>query len=124
MMRISVAAESKDGLDSLVSSHFGRCPCFVIVDVEGQHVTAVESIDNPYHRGHSSGQVPAFVEGHGAHVMLAGGMGRRAIAHFVQYGIEAVSGASGTVGQALAGYLDGELRGVEPCAESQRHHPG
>jgi predicted Fe-Mo cluster-binding NifX family protein len=121
-MRIAIAAESKDGLDGRVSPHFGRCPCFVLIDVEGQHVAAVESIDNPYHRHHASGQVPALIHSQNVDVMLAGGMGRRAIAHFGQYGIEAVSGASGTVGQALSGYLDGELQGVEPCADSQRHH--
>ena len=33
-MRIAVSADNKQGLDSVVSPHFGRCPHFVLVDVE------------------------------------------------------------------------------------------
>ncbi len=57
-------------------------------------------------------------------VMVTGGMGRRAIGFFEQYGIEAVTGASGTVRYALERYLGGELRGVQPCRESIEHAHG
>jgi hypothetical protein len=56
--------------------------------------------------------------------MLTGGMGRRAIAFFQQYGVQAVTGASGTVRHALERYLGGELRGAEPCRESIEHAHG
>jgi len=42
---------------------------------------------------------------------------------FGQFGIEAVTGASGTVRHALEQYLGGELRGAEPCAVSAAHAP-
>jgi predicted Fe-Mo cluster-binding NifX family protein len=48
-------------------------------------------------------------------------MGRRAIALFEEYGIEAVSGAQGTVRHALESYLGGQLQGVEPCKEDYEH---
>jgi predicted Fe-Mo cluster-binding NifX family protein len=54
--------------------------------------------------------------------MLTGGMGHRAVSFFEQYGIQPVTGASGTVRQALGSYLGGELYGVEPCSESHEHH--
>jgi predicted Fe-Mo cluster-binding NifX family protein len=54
--------------------------------------------------------------------MLAGGMGRRAVDFFEQYGIQPATGASGTVRQSIESYLGGELQGVEPCAESHEHH--
>jgi predicted Fe-Mo cluster-binding NifX family protein len=53
--------------------------------------------------------------------MLTGGMGGRAIASFEQLGIEAVTGASGTVRRTLELYLGGQLRGVQPCRESIEH---
>jgi predicted Fe-Mo cluster-binding NifX family protein len=121
-MRIAISAENQIGLDSPVSPHFGRCPCYILVDVEGQEVTAVTPVDNPYYGKHAPGQVPGFIHSQGADVMLAGGMGRRAVSFFQQYGIEAVTGASGSVRQALQRYLGGKLRGAEPCAESQHHH--
>ena len=121
-MRIAISAENQNGLDSPVSSHFGRCPCYILVDVEGLDVTAVTTVDNPYYGKHAPGQVPGFIHSQGADVMLAGGMGRRAVSFFQQYGIEAVTGASGTVRQAMQSYLGGDLQGAEPCAESQHHH--
>jgi len=123
-MRIAISAEDKNGLDSVVSPHFGRCPYYILVDVEGQEVKAVQAVDNPYYGQHSPGMVPGFIHSQGVDVMLAGGMGRRAIGFFEQYGIEAVTGASGTVRHALEGYLGGQLRGVQPCRESVEHAHG
>jgi len=120
-MRIAVSADNKNGLDSVVSPHFGRCPHFVLVDLEGQQVTGVREVDNPYYGDHQPGQVPALISSLGANVMLTGGMGGRAIMFFQQYGIEGVTGAYGTVRQSLEGYLGGQLRGAAPCKESQEH---
>jgi len=92
--------------------------------MEGQEVKAVQAVDNPYYSQHAPGQVPGFIDGQGVNVMLTGGMGRRAIIFFEQYGIEAVTGASGMVRHALEGYLGGELRGVQPCRESIEHAHG
>ena len=120
-MRIAISADDNNGLESVVSPHFGRCPHYVLVDVEGQEVKAVQSVGNPYYSQHAPGQVPGFINGQGVDVMVTGGMGRRAIVFFEQYGIEAVTGASGTVRHALEGYLGGQLRGVQPCRESREH---
>jgi predicted Fe-Mo cluster-binding NifX family protein len=120
-MRIAISADDRNGLDSVVSPHFGRCPHYILVDVDGQEVQAVNAIDNPYYSQHSPGVVPGFIHSQGVNVMLTGGMGRRAIAFFEQFGIEAVTGASGTVRRALELYLGGQLRGVQPCRESIEH---
>ena len=123
-MRIAISADDNNGLESVVSPHFGRCPHYILVDVESQDVKAVQSVDNPYYGQHAPGQVPGFIHSQGVNVMLTGGMGRRAIGFFEQYGIEAVTGASGTVRYALERYLGGQLRGVQPCRESIEHAHG
>jgi len=123
-MRIAVSADNKNGLDSVVSPHFGRCPHFVLVDLEGQQVTEVQEVDNPYYGNHQPGQVPALIASLGANVMLTGGMGGRAIIFFQQYGIEGVTGAYGTVRQSIQAYLGGQLSGAAPCKESQEHGHG
>ncbi len=120
-MRIAVSADTNNEIDSLVGAHFGRCPYFVLVDVDGTTVSTVKTVDNPFYGNHAPGQVPGFIRSQGGEVMLAGGMGRRAVALFAQMGIEAVTGASGTVRQAVERYLGGELSGVEPCAEGKFH---
>ena len=123
-MRIAVSADNSNGLDSVVSPHFGRCPHFVLVDLEGHDVSQVRAVDNPYYGNHQPGQVPAFIHSLEANVMLSGGMGGRAIAFFQQFGIEGVTGAYGTVRQSVERYLGGELRGAAPCKESQEHGHG
>ncbi|MBL7063129.1 MAG: NifB/NifX family molybdenum-iron cluster-binding protein [Anaerolineae bacterium] len=120
-MRIAVSADDNNGLDSVVSPHFGRCPYYVLVDLEGQEVKQVTAVANPYYDHHQQGQVPGFIRSQGADVMLTGGMGRRALGLFEQYGVEAVTGASGTVRYALERYLGGELRGAAPCRKSTGH---
>ena len=120
-MRIAVSTDDNNGLDSVVSPHFGRCPYYVLVDIEGQEVRRVNAVANPYYGHHQPGQVPGFIQNQGADVMLAGGMGRRAIALFQQCGIQAVTGATGSVRHALEQYLGGALQGAEPCRESIEH---
>ncbi len=123
-MRIAVSTDNKNGLDSVISPHFGRCPYFVLVDLEGREVKEVREVDNPYYAAHQPGQVPAFIHSLGADVMLTGGMGGRAIMFFQQFGIEGVTGAYGTVRQSVERYLGGELKGAEPCHESEEHGHG
>ena len=115
-MRIAVSAENSYGLSSRVSPHFGRCPFFVLVDLQPDGTIGhVSTINNPFYGNHAPGQVPAFIHSQGANVMLSGGMGASAVSLFDQYGIEAVTGASGTVEQSLEDYLAGRLRGTTAC---------
>jgi len=120
-MRIAISADDSNGLDSVVSPHFGRCPFYILVDLEGREPSSVTAVENPFHGQHQPGQVPGFIESQGADVMLAGGMGRRAITFFEQYGIQTVTGASGTVRHALEQFLGGTLQGAAPCRESVEH---
>ena len=123
-MRVAVSAEENKGLDSQVSHHFGRCPYFVMASVEDGKITQVEDVENPYYQGHQPGEVPAFIRDQAADVMISGGMGRRAIAHFEECGVAAATGASGTVRTSIELYLSGELREATPCRESIEHARG
>ena len=123
-MRIAISLETNDGLDSMVAQHFGRCPYFALVDVDGNEIQTTEVIDNPYLSGHQVGEVPQFIHEQKANVMISGGMGGRAIQFFEQFGIQVATGASGTVQATLETYLGGELRKAAPCAESVAHGHG
>jgi predicted Fe-Mo cluster-binding NifX family protein len=123
-MRIAVSADNRNGLDSVISPHFGRCPHFVLVDLDDHGVRAVREVDNPYFGHHQPGQVPAFIHSLRADVILTGGMGGRAIMFFQQLGIEGVTGAYGTVRQSVERFLGGELQGAAPCKESEEHGHG
>ncbi|MBN1433691.1 NifB/NifX family molybdenum-iron cluster-binding protein [Candidatus Fermentibacterales bacterium] len=120
-MLVAVPSESDEGLESPVAEHFGRCPFFTMVEIENGEIGAVSSLSNPFYASHSPGEVPMLLERSGARVILAGGMGRRAMALFSEFGIESSTGASGTVGQTVRAFLQGNLRGGSPCPGGSGH---
>ncbi len=115
--RIAVAAEDDRGLESNVSAHFGRCPYYTMVEVEGDKISLSYKVENPFYGAHGNqGQVPAFIRDQGASVIISGGMGQRAVGFFNEFGIEAVTGAAGKIKDVIEAYLSGNLKGYEPCA--------
>ncbi|MGQ9695789.1 MAG: NifB/NifX family molybdenum-iron cluster-binding protein [Thermodesulfobacteriota bacterium] len=114
-MRIAFASEDRLGLEGEVSMHFGRCPYYTFLEVEKGQVKDMQIIDNPYYGNHVPGKVPEFIHSQKAEVMIAGGMGPRAIQFFDDYGIEAVTGAFGKIKDVLEAYLQGNLRGAGAC---------
>jgi predicted Fe-Mo cluster-binding NifX family protein len=115
-MRILISAEDDRGLDAQTSTHFGRCPYYTIVDLEGNDISSSGTVENPYYNHHKPGQVPNFIKDQNANVIISGGMGQRAIQLFNDFEIEPITGASGNVRDALAEYLDGRLSGTSPCS--------
>ncbi len=124
MTKIAIAVLDANGLEAQISPHFGRCPYFALAEVEGAEVRAVETVVNPFYPNHEPGQIPEFIHSLGAQVMLAGGMGGRAVAFFRQYGVEPATGAAGAARESLARYLAGGLSGAAPCDESVEHGHG
>lgn len=121
-MKIAISVETNNALDSVVAHHFGRCPYFALIEIENNQIQDVEVIVNPFYNNHQPGQVPGFIHEQGANVMLSGGMGRRAIEFFEQYGIQTATGVAGTARYALERFLGGELDGAAPCKESEEHY--
>ena len=115
-MRIGFAVDEDKGMESSISGHFGRCPYYIIVDVEGREVKEVKALSNPFYPDHAPpGRLPALLNEQGVEVMVTGGMGPRAVEAFRELGIEVFTGACCTVRETLEAYLNGELRGGEPC---------
>jgi predicted Fe-Mo cluster-binding NifX family protein len=123
-MRVAISTDDDRGLEGVVSHHFGRCKTFTLVDLEERQVVNVQSVENPFSGQHQPGEVPGFINGQGANVMITGGMGGRAIQFFEQYQIQPVTGAFGTVEQALEQFVGGVLKDAAPCAESVEHQHG
>ena len=120
---IAVATEDDRGLDATLSQHFGRCPYYVVVSTDGDEVTEVKTVQSPFFGSHGQpGEVPNFIKGLGADVIIAGGMGPKAIGFFNELGIETITGASGRVSDVLMGYFKGQLKGASSCADHDPHH--
>jgi predicted Fe-Mo cluster-binding NifX family protein len=120
MKRIALASENQGGLEGAISAHFGRCPFYTLVDVEGNQILSSEVVRNPHFPNHQPGVIPQFIQSQKANVMIAGGMGPKAIDFFHQFGIDVVTGAQGRVRDVVEAYLRGEISGIIPC-EHQDH---
>jgi predicted Fe-Mo cluster-binding NifX family protein len=104
-MRVAIATDGRN-----VGAHFGRCPSYTVVDIDGTSADNRQTLDNP---GHAPGAIPKFLKEHGVEAIIAGGMGRRAQDLFDQMGIEHVVGVTGSVDDAIERCVDGTLEGGE-----------
>ena len=125
-MKIAVATDDNMGLDAIVSHHFGRCPYYIVVDVDDDEIKDVEAVKNPFYESHGqSGEVPNFIHSLGVEVIISGGMGPKAIGFFQQLGVKAFTGASGIVGDVIKNYISGQIGGAVPCSDhTSSHHIG
>jgi len=116
----------------MVSEHFGRCPQYLILDVEDGNILEKKVVPNP---GHSTGAIPTYMNELGVNVMIAGGMGRRAIQFFNQFGIKTILGVTGPIDDIIQKIKEGTLQGGEslcspgrgegygiPKADGHHHH--
>ncbi len=100
-MRIAFATDDANGLDSVISYHFGRCPYYVFVDVENGKVKDVKSEGNQLLNGHDVGELPSLMKQRNVDVMVCGNMGPKAQSYFSDFGIKTILGAYGKVKDAL-----------------------
>ena len=111
-MRIAIPSINDAGLDSEVNGHFGHSPYYTFVDIEERKIKNVEVIPVPYEE-HGPGDLPNFVKEHGGEVVIAYGMGHRAVDFFQQLGVEVVTGAMGKIRDVINGFIHNILE-VDP----------
>lgn len=109
-------------MDGSFSTHFGGASSFALYEVDETTgtVSAKGAVAPPEH---GRGVFPAWLRGMGADVILAGGMGPRAVGIFAQHGIEVVLGVEPDEPETLVqSWLDGTLRATgEPCNDHGFH---
>ena len=99
--------------DGRLSMHFGHCERFALIDVDpiGKKILKREDIEAPPHQ---PGLLPGWLAERGAKMIIAGGMGQRALALFSEQGIQVVVGAQGdTPDRLVAAFIAGELKAGE-----------
>lgn len=95
--------------NGLLCAHFGHCQIFTIIDVNPE-TKAVEKIEPATPPPHDIGVLPAWLHEIGCTLIIAGGMGGRAIALFQQNGIKVITGAPPQKPEDLvSAYLKNEL---------------
>jgi len=103
-----------------VSAHFGHAPQFRIFSVEDNNIIAEDNLENP---GHQPGLLPRLLNEAGADLVIASGMGQKAIAIFEKNNIEVVCGAAGEAKAAVNDYLNGALNASNnACSHGDHDH--
>jgi predicted Fe-Mo cluster-binding NifX family protein len=120
MLRIAVPTDN-----GRFSTHFGGAGHFTIFDVDEAAraiVTQASCTPPPHERG----AFPRWLNEQGVRVVLAGGMGPRAVQIFQHFGIETVLGIDGGEPEQLVrAYLDGTLAATgEGCSGGALHNCG
>jgi len=112
-MKIAVSSTGKE-LDSDVSNVFGRCPYFIIVEVEDKKITKTEAIENmsAKQRGGAGISAAQTVAEKGVKAVITGNIGPRASDVLRQFNIEVYNG-SGAVKEALQKFIDGKLERIQ-----------
>ncbi|MBA1336249.1 MAG: putative Fe-Mo cluster-binding protein, NifX family [Firmicutes bacterium] len=100
-MILAIAKEGK-----YVSSHFGHCEGFEMVEVDGGRVLNRTAVANP---GHRPGFLPEFLADKGVKAVISGGMGASAQALFNSKGIDVFTGVQGDLDSVIESYVKGEL---------------
>lgn len=97
-----------------LTAHFGHCKEFAIVNVEGNEIKEKEILEPP---PHEPGVLPKWLHDLGVNVVIAGGMGQRAVSLFGENNINVITGApTQTPEELVRSYLDNTLvTGANVC---------
>ena len=106
-MKICVSATS-NSLSSPIDPRFGRCPYFVIVDSENMQFEAIPNMASGV-TGGAGIQAAQNIADKGVKVLITGNVGPNAFQALSAVGIKIVTGAFGTVKEAVEKYRNGEL---------------
>lgn len=96
--------------DGKLAIHFGHCERFALIDADlaGRRITGRQDIAAP---PHEPGLLPPWLAEQGANLIIAGGMGQRAISLFAGHGIQVITGAPAeSPEQLVEAYLAGTLQ--------------
>ena len=90
-----------------LTAHFGHSREFALIEVEGKEIKGKQVVQPP---PHEPGVLPKWLHELGTNVIIAGGMGQRAVGLFSQNGITVVTGAPPLEPETLVkSYLENTL---------------
>jgi predicted Fe-Mo cluster-binding NifX family protein len=107
---VKVAITSQgDNLDGQVDLRFGRCPYFIIIDLETEKI---EAVANPAMdaMGGAGPQAAQTLSDKGVEAVITGNVGPNAFQTLKAGNMKIYGGASGTVKETLTKYKNGELK--------------
>lgn len=97
-------------VDGVLCAHFGHCQQFAVLDVDPDTKT-INSTALLTPPPHEPGVLPAWLGQMGCDLIIAGGMGGRALELFKSNGVDVIIGApTGKPDEIVLAHLNGTLR--------------
>lgn len=94
-------------VEGMLSAHFGHCESFALFEVESKEIRSRVDLTPP---PHEPGVLPKWLGEQGAELIIAGGMGQRAVQLFTNNGVAVIVGApSAEPEKIIRDYLDENL---------------
>lgn len=107
-MRLAIALEGEE-----VSGHFGHCEKYALFQVMEGRADREKDVLSP---GHEPGKLPVFLADLQVDMVIAGGMGPKAVELFQQRGIDVLLGVKGNASQVAETFAAGRLQpGISSC---------
>jgi predicted Fe-Mo cluster-binding NifX family protein len=103
IMKIAIPVLENKGADSPISEHFGHAPYFAFIEND-----EISVIVNPL-SDHGPGDIPQYMAQQKVDLLVARGIGGRAVDFFNRLGISVIRGASGTVKEILTAIKNQQL---------------
>ena len=108
-MKVAVSSEGKT-LESKIDQRFARAPFFIFADSETGEFEAHDN-SGPMTAAHGAGpQASSLLADKGVEVLITGHCGPNAFRALAAAGIKVVTGASGTVAEAIEKFRSGDLK--------------
>ena len=126
--RIVVPIESDSGLDSKIAEHFGRAPCFAVVDLDEKgSVTNVKTVQNAGEHCGGQGLAHDNILALKPNAIVVYGMGPRGLTTFQDAGVAVLTPRvrkidGNTVREVIAAHNGDMLQELtEGCHEAHHH---
>lgn len=111
-MKIAISS-TEEGLESQVNARFGRCPYFVIVEIEDKKIKSEKTIKNTATAQFGGAGITAaqLIANEKVNAIITMNIGPRALGVFQQLGIEIYQG-SGKIKDVVQQFIDGKLKKI------------
>ncbi len=112
-MKLALSSLGKD-VNSKLSEVFGRCPYFILVEIENNKIQKTEAIENKSasQQGGAGIASAQMVAEKNAGVVIARTVGPRALDVLKQFNIEVYSG-KGLVKEVIQKFIEGKLKKIQ-----------
>jgi predicted Fe-Mo cluster-binding NifX family protein len=122
-MKLCFPVEQKKGLESLVYSHFGSAPAFLIFDTNSNEVITIDNSN--LNHVHGACNPIQTIGGSNVDVVIVGGIGGGAISKLNAKNIKVFQSVKGTVEFNIEMFnksLLTELTMEDACTQHNNHH--